>query len=422
MTTPNAAASARRDAWLIVALLVPVAFLNYLDRQLLASMKFSVMHDIADIGLEARWGSVLALFKWVYAVVSPIGGLLADRYGRRHVIVGSLVVWSLVTWTTGHVATYEQLLVTRALMGLSEALYIPAALALIADVHSGDTRSRAVGLHQLGIYLGVIVGGFGGYAADSPAVGWRGAFAACGVVGIAYAVPLFVLLRLTSRGPATAPRSGASPGTALRELSRNPSFILLVLYFTFPALAGWVVRDWMPAILKAEFGIGQGVAGVSATLYWQVAAIFGAVVGGWLADRWMRRTPRGRIHVSAIGMTLIVPAMFGVGYAPATGALWVAIAFLALFGLGWGFFDANNMPILAQIVRPHLRATGYGVMNLVSISLGGFADWGFGMLRDLHVPLFGIFSIFASTALLSVALVLLIRPRDVEATQPLAAP
>jgi MFS family permease len=178
----------------------------------------------------------------------------------------------------------------------------------------------------------------------------------------------------------------------------------------------------MPAILKAEFGIGQGVAGVSATLYWQVAAIFGAVVGGWLADRWMRRTPRGRIHVSAIGMTLIVPAMFGVGYAPATGALWVAIAFLALFGLGWGFFDANNMPILAQIVRPHLRATGYGVMNLVSISLGGFADWGFGMLRDLHVPLFGIFSIFASTALLSVALVLLIRPRDVEATQPLAAP
>jgi MFS family permease len=276
-----------------------------------------------------------------------------------------------------------------------------------------------VGLHQLGIYLGVILGGFGGYAAESPAIGWRGAFAACGFVGALYALPLFVLLRAKSGeasgeagavSAASAATSRLAPGDALRELAGNRGFVLLVLYFTLPALAGWVVRDWMPAILKAEFGIGQGVAGVSATLYWQLAAIVGAVGGGWLADRRMRRTPRGRIHVSALGMALIVPAMFGVGYAPATGALGVAVAFLALFGLGWGCFDANNMPILAQIVRPGLRATGYGVMNLVSIGVGGFADVGFGVLRDLRVPLFGIFSIFASTALLSVALVLRIRP------------
>ena len=406
--------AARRHAWIIVALLVPVALLNYLDRQMLASMKFSVMRDIPDIGLEARWGAVLAVFKWVYAAVSPVGGLLADRFGRRHVIAGSLFVWSLVTWATGHVGTYEQLLATRALMGISEALYIPAALALIADVHPSDSRSRAVGLHQMGIYLGVIIGGFGGYAAESPAIGWRGAFAACGVVGVAYAVPLFALLRDPPRAPDAAPRARVAPGPALRELARNPSFLLLVLYFTLPAIAGWVVRDWMPAILKTEFGIGQGVAGVSATLYWQVAAIAGAVAGGWLADRWVRRTPRGRIYASAIGMSLIVPAMFGVGYAPATGMLGVAIAFLVLFGLGWGAFDANNMPILAQVVRPHLRATGYGVMNLVSISIGGFADWGFGVLRDLRVPLFGIFGIFASAAILSIGLVLLIRPRETE--------
>jgi MFS family permease len=170
----------------------------------------------------------------------------------------------------------------------------------------------------------------------------------------------------------------------------------------------------MPAILKAEFNIGQGLAGVSATLYWQSAAIAGALVGGWLADRWMRRSPRGRIYVSAIGMSLIVPAMFGVGYAPQTGLLWVAIAFLVLFGLGWGFFDSNNMPILCQIARPELRATGYGIMNLVSISCGGFADWGFGALRDRQVPLFGIFAVFASAAILSIVLVLLIRPRYTE--------
>ena len=151
-----------------MALLVPVALLNYLDRQMLAAMKFSVMADIPSIGLEANWGKILALFKWVYALLSPIGGYMADRYSRRHVIAGSLFVWSAVTWATGQVTTYDRLLVTRALMGISEAFYIPAALALIADFHHGDTRSRAVGMHQMGIYCGVIIGGFSGYVADNP--------------------------------------------------------------------------------------------------------------------------------------------------------------------------------------------------------------------------------------------------------------
>ncbi len=419
MTASASVSSSRRYAWLVVALLVPVALLNYLDRQMLASMKFSMMRDVPDIGLEAKWGAILALFKWVYACLSPVGGYLSDRYSRRHVIAGSLLVWSAVTWTTGHVTTYEQLLATRALMGISEAFYIPAALALIADFHTGHTRSRAVGFHQMGIYVGVIIGGFGGYAADHPDLGWRRAFEACGLVGIAYAVPLFLLLKNPST-PADSRGAGRpSPAGAFRELFGNASFILLVLYFTLPALAGWIVRDWMPAILKAEFGIGQGLAGVSATVYWQTAAIVGAVTGGWLADRWMRKTPRGRIFVSALGMSLIVPAMFGVGYSPQTGLLWVAVAFLILFGVGWGFFDTNNMPILCQIARPELRATGYGIMNLVSISCGGFADWGFGILRDRRLPLFGIFGIFASAAVISIILVLAIRPRY---TETVAAP
>src|SRR4029450_3905913 len=191
--------SVTRHAWLIVALLVPVALLNYLDRQMLASMKFSVMRDIPDIGREANGGPLLGILKWVYAFLSPVGGYLADRYSRRHVIAGSLFVWSLVTWTTGHVTSYEQLLVTRALMGISEAFYIPAALALITDFHTGPTRSRAVGLHQMGICLGVIIGGFGGYAADNPQLGWRWAFSLCGLIGVGYAAPLFLLLRNAPR-------------------------------------------------------------------------------------------------------------------------------------------------------------------------------------------------------------------------------
>lgn len=408
MTDTAPPPTAGRTAWLVVVMLLPVALLNYLDRQMLATMKFSVMADVPGIGTEANWGLMLGQFKWVYAFLSPIGGYVADRFSRRFTICGSLFVWSAVTWWTGQATTFGELLWARSLMGISEAFYIPAALALITDYHAGRSRSRAVGLHQMAIYCGVIAGGFTGYVADAPSLGWRSAFEACGLLGMLYAVPLAFALRDARRSGGTAARPKPSPVRALAELLSNGSFILLVLYFTLPAMAGWVVRDWMPAILKQEFGIGQGKAGVAATVYWQSAAIAGALLGGWAADRWARRNARGRIYVSAIGTGLIVPAIFGIGDA---GSLTAAVTFLVLFGLGWGFFDCNNMPILCQIVRPQFRATGYGLMNLVSISCGGLADWGFGALRDRKVPLDVIFGVFSAAAVISVVLVLLIRPR-----------
>ncbi len=400
-----------RYAWIVVALLFPVALLNYLDRQMIAAMKISVMGDVRGMELESQWGYMLGQFKWVYAFFSPIGGYVADRFSRRWTICGSLFAWSLITWLTGHATSYQELLWTRTAMGLSEAFYIPAALALISDYHRGHTRSRATGIHQMGIYCGVILGGFAGYAADAPAIGWRSTFNFTGLVGILYAFPLLLLLRDRPRGNGEMSAPKPTAVYSVRALLTNGSFLLLVLYFTLPALAGWVVRDWMPAILQQSFNISQGLAGVSATLYWQAAAIVAAFGGGWLADKWMGRTRRGRIYVSAIGMALIIPALFGVGNAPGLGSFSLAIASLVLFGIGWGFFDTNNMPILCQIVKPELRATGYGIMNFVSISCGGFADWGFGAMRDRDVPLNAIFGVFAAACVISVVLVLLIRPR-----------
>src|SRR5262245_42350845 len=218
MTHPGPSPGPSRTAWLAVALLLPVALLNYLDRQMLASMQSSVMADVPSIGSQENWGIMLGQFKWVYALLSPVGGYVADRFSRRLTVCGSLFVWSAVTWWTGQCATYGDLLWARSLMGISEAFYIPAALALIADHHPGATRSRAVGLHQMAIYFGVIAGGFGGYVADAPALGWRFAFDACGLFGMLYALPLVLLLRDAPRpvGDFAVPRP--SPGRALLEL------------------------------------------------------------------------------------------------------------------------------------------------------------------------------------------------------------
>lgn len=409
--SPRSAAPSLRYAWFVVALLFPVALLNYLDRQMLATMKSSMVGDLPTIANKADWGLVLACFKWSYAILSPFGGFVADRVSKRLVIGLSLLVWSAVTWWTGHVTSFHELVAARALMGVSEAFYIPTALALISEYHASLTRSRAVGLHQAGIYVGQILGGFAGFVADSPDYGWRWAFSTCGLLGVLYALPLLALLRDPARPlSASAPQAVAAPKeNVFRGLLGNRNFLLLVFYFTLPAIAGWVVRDWMPDILKEKFGLGQGKAGLSAILYVQLASLVGAVLGGTLADRWMRSTPRGRIFTSAIGMALFLPALFSVGHA---GTLAIAIAGLIVFGLGWGFFDCNNMPILCQITRPEWRATGYGLMNLVSISCGGFGDWAFGALRDRHVPLDLIFGAFAGVALLSVVIVLLIRPRE----------
>lgn len=400
-------------AWFAVMLLWPVALLNYMDRQMLAAMKSSVMADIPSILNQEAWGTILGQFKWSYALMSPIGGYLADRVSRRLAICISLFVWSAVTWMTGHVDSYNELLWARTLMGISEAFYIPAALALIAELHSRGTRSRAVGIHQTAFYCGVILGGFSGYVADAPAYGWRFAFDAAGIIGMCYALPLVWMLHWQGGAKTQLLSQGVKQNTVgwqqvQKELFFNPSFLILVACFTLPAFPGWVVRDWMPDILKERFNIGQGKAGVSATLFYSLASIAAAFVGGYLADRWRQRNQRGRIYMSAIGISLLAPALFGVGY---SGSLTMAVCFLILFGVGWGLFDCNNMPILSQIVKPELRATAYGFMNLISISCGGFADKLFGKLRDAKVPLEVSFGIFAAVALGAAFLILFIRPR-----------
>ncbi|HKW28085.1 MAG TPA: MFS transporter [Verrucomicrobiae bacterium] len=395
-------------AWAVVALLWPVALLNYLDRQMVATIRASIRADIPSIANDQEFGTLMAVFMWVYAFLSPLGGFVADKFNRRWTVIGSLGVWSAVTWATGQATTYSQMLCFRGLMGISEAFYIPAALALIADFHTGHTRARAVGVHQSGIYAGLALGGLGGYIAQTST--WRNCFTWFGAVGVIYSIVLMLALRdaPVTADEVSAKKNSVTVGETLRALWLQPAFWILVIYFTLPAIAGWVTKNWLPTYLADTFHLKEGPAGLSATGYIQMASFAGVLLGGVAADWWMRATPRGRIYASAVGVFLMVPALLGMGWAWSVGA---AMVFMVLFGIGWGFFDCNNMPILCQIVRPELRATGYGFMNFVSISVGAGATVLLGWMRDHGIKFSVAFAGSATVALLSAGLILLIRPR-----------
>jgi len=396
-------------AWLVVAMLFPVAVLNYLDRMILATMRVSIRADIPSIANDAQFGILMAAFMWVYAGLSPVGGFLADRFQRRWMVILSLFCWSAVTWWTGHARTFQEMAWARALMGVSEACYMPAALAMIADFHPGATRSRAIGLHISGVYAGQAMGGVGGYIADTSS--WRNGFCWFGAAGLLYSLVLLAFLREAPRSAGAESIRRPSPGATLRGLFGRPGFLLLLVYFTLPAFGGWAVKNWLPTHLASAFGLKQGPAGLSATGYVTLASFAGAILGGVVADRWMRANRRGRILTSALGTALCVPALLGLGFAP---TLTVAIGSMVVFGAGFGFFDGNNMPILCQIARPEHRATGYGFMNLVSIGMGAVVTWWMGTLRDRGVPLGMAFSLCAGASAVGVLSVLAIRPASAE--------
>jgi predicted MFS family arabinose efflux permease len=293
-------------------------------------------------------------------------------------------------------------------MGISEAFYIPAALALIADFHTGNTRARAVGIHQSGIYAGLALGGVGGYIAQY--YSWRDCFTWFGAAGVIYAVVLMLVLRdaRSDEQDASKQKQPVTIGQTIGALWSQPAFWILVIYFTLPAIAGWVTKNWLPTYLADTFNLKEGPAGLSATGYIQLASFGGVILGGVVADFWMRATQRGRIYTSAVGVLLLVPALLGLGYA---GSLSVAIGAMILFGIGWGFYDCNNMPILCQIARPEHRATGYGFMNLVSISVGAAATLLLGWMRDHGIKFSVAFAASAAVALLSAGLILLMKLR-----------
>lgn len=415
--------------WVVVGLLWVVALLNYMDRQMLSTMQSNIAKDIPALQNAEAFGALMAIFLWVYGFCSPFSGAVADRLSRKWLIVGSLGVWSAVTCAMGFCTEFSELMWLRGLMGVSEALYIPSALSLIADYFTGKGRSLAIGLHMTGLYCGQALGGFGSLVATTWS--WQSTFSWFGIIGIAYAVILIFLLReKDNHGVLKAPvvvsgsqlRNKESIVGSFTVIFSTMAFWVILFFFASSSIPGWATKNWLPTLFHDNLDMSMEWAGPMATLTIAVSSFIGVMIGGPISDKWVVRNVRGRIYTSAIGLAMMIPALVLIGLAHNA---WLSVLAGLFFGVGYGMFDANNMPILCQFVSSRQRAMAYGFMNSLGVIMGAITTQLLGGLAE-SVGLGMCFAIMGGILVVALALQLIVlRPKyddkDMEEADYLAA-
>ena len=363
--------------WVVVGLLWVVALLNYMDRQMLSTMKEAMSHSIPELEKAETFGNLMAAFMWIYGLMSPFAGAIADRMNRKWLIVASLFVWSSVTLLMGFTHDFSTLYILRMVMGLSEAMYIPAALALIADFHTGKSRSLAIGVHMTGLYVGQALGGFG--AMLSHHLSWENTFIYFGLFGALYALVLSTFLHETDaqlERIKNGAKTNESQSNGLNNVVQSFGKILssvpfwgMLIFFTATSLPGWATKNWLPTLFEQNLHLNMQVAGPISTATIALSSFIGVFVGGAISDRWVKTNVKGRVYTSAMGLGMMAPALAFLGFG---SSYWSVIGGGFLFGFGLGFFDTNNMPILCQFFSSRYRSTAYGVMNMSGVIAGGY--------------------------------------------------
>ena len=377
MTTASLAVNRQSSSykWLVVAMLWCVCFFNYADRQAIFSV-FPLIQQQLHL-TDVQLGVIGTSFMVVYALFGPLAGWLCDRLPRKSVVLGALIFWSIVTAATALTRDYQQLVICRALGGLGEAFYFPAAMSLIADYHAPATRSRAMALHQSAVYAGTIAGAaVSGFVGEH--YGWRFSFTFFGAAGILLGLILWTLLKEPTRGMSELPTNETSPAsqprenlfTGLSEVLRNRMVLLLTAVFIGANFVAIVFLTWMPTFLHQKFHMSLSMAGLNATAYLQIASVLGVISGGLLADSLVKKLYGGRLFTQSIGLLCGVPFLFFTGWTTS-----VPMLILAMIGFGYfkGLYDANIFASLYDVVPIARRGAAAGTLNSLGWLGGGLA-------------------------------------------------
>ena len=347
---------------------------------------------------DAAVGLTGALFLWVYGLCSPLAGILGDRISKPVLVTASVGIWSTFTALCGLSPNGAFLLACRALLGVSESMFMPAAFGLMANAHGPGTRSRAIGIFATSQLAGVALGGsLSGYLAEK--YSWRFSFLALGLIGILFAGPLWMFLRsLPEHFEHAKVDRPIPPATAASffALFRIPTLRIVTMFVSIATFGLYLVYTWLPTFLYDKFSLGLAKAGFEASVYPQAGTALGLLTGGLIADRWYRRARAGRFWVVSLGFLLAGPCIFWLGAAPT-----LRLTRIAAIGFGFfvGFITANQAACAFDVVPPSLRASTTGVLNLVGASVAGFAPF----LGGLSRKTIGVDSLMSLSALLFLA-------------------
>ena len=408
-TAPRPAVTARYKWW-VVGMLWMISFFNYADRQAIFSV-FPLLEREMDL-TPVQLGLLGSAFAWVYGLAAPLAGMIVDRVKRKTAIIGGLHAWSLICLATVFSSNFRHLFFWRAMEGLGETFYYPASMSLISDYHGRETRSRAMGLHQTSVYVGTIGGGFfagliGQY------YGWRLSFIVFGGLGVLLGLVLNRFLVEPVRGAAETTADGSQAAVAGQRLSfgaflalvaRTPTLLCLMGAFMCANFVAVVLLSWMPKFLYDKFSMGLAMAGLTATIFVQLASMAGAPLGGWLADKWRARSPRGRLAVQMVGVLGGAPFVALCGLTPSVGTVMLA---LTVWGFFKGLYDANIFASVFDVVRPEARGTAAGFMNAIGwLAGGGSAPVVIGIIAQRES--LGLAIALASTVYVAAAALLLV--------------
>jgi len=364
--------------WWLVGMLWCISLFNYADRQAVFSV-FPLLEKEMHLS-PSQLGLLGSSFAWVYGLSGPLAGFVVDRIRRKTAILAGLQIWSLICSATALARTFPQLLLFRAAEGLGESVYYPASMSLVSDYHGKDTRSRAMGIHQTSVYMGTITGGFfagliGQY------YGWRWSFVVFGGLGILLGFLLQKLLIEPSRGAADLVQI-ATPGSLadfLKTVARTPTLLVLMSAFLCANFVAVVLLSWMPKFLYDKFHMSLAAAGLTATLFVQLASMAGSPLGGWMADYLREKTPRGRMLVQLAGVLCVAPFVLLCGLTQSTA--WLIFA-LTAWGFFKGLYDGNIWASTFDVVPPDRRGATVGFMNAIGWMGGGSAPLFIGIIAQ----------------------------------------
>lgn len=365
----------RRYRWYVVGMLWSISFFNYADRQAIFSV-FPLLEKEMHL-TPVQLGLLGSSFAWVYGLAAPFAGNIVDRVRRKTAILGGLFAWSAICMGTALVHNFTQLFGFRAAEGLGETFYYPASMSMISDYHGRTTRSRAMGTHQTSVYLGTVGGGFfAGLIGQT--YGWRWSFVVFGGLGIVLAFVLNSFLLEPKRGAADFKDLGAGEQVRvvehmplrqfLKTIWGTPTVLILMLAFMCANFVALVLLSWMPKFLYDKFNLSLAMAGLSATLFVQLASMVGSPLGGWLADLLRKRTPGGRMVVQAVAVLCGAPFAVLVGQ---TQSMKSVVSGLIVWGLFKGLYDANIFASVFDVIPPEARGTAAGFMNMIGWLGGG---------------------------------------------------